>query len=645
MISIIIPTYNSIAKMSTTFDSLRALGDVVPHEVIFVDDCSTDGTYETLLEESRDTAPWSVSQLAKNSGSAAAPRNAGISRATGEYLFFLDADDEIISEGLKVAYEFAEKYGSDAVRSTIISVRPDGSEVKVDTVPRWDSIKDPTSRLRAIVRHQSLTCSFLMRRRVVVENEITFDEFRRIGEDITFSARVLAKCDKIAYRDRSIRKYVKSGQGEESVTQKIRDADFRGFFESWEDVEATLDGVGISFMKEHGRAALLYALRQYVWFKTEDLTAETFDDFSSFLNRHWAVISEYAIDSRYLPVVQSARDGKFDEFIASTRLRMLIAGHDLKFVKILEPFFRRHFDVEYDKWDGHTVHSEMKSEYLLGWADFVWVEWLLGASVWYATHLRSDQRMVVRTHRSEMAADYGLQIDQTKVSKFIAIAPHCLGDFSDRFDIPRSKFSLIPNPFDVDAYEKVDNRDVRYRIGMIGIVPSLKGFHRAIELIARLREVDDRYQLHIYGKQPEDYGWVMASGRARTYYESCRTTISELGLESSIVEEGWVDTRTSLKNVGFVVSLSDYEGMQVAPGEAYCAGAQGLFRSWRGVEYCYPGEFIFDDVEAMALHILNMRDFGAFREAAARGETFMRENYALEKVEQEVLDLVLSVRG
>ena len=402
MISIVIPTYNSIAKMSSTLDSLRALENVVPHEVIFVDDYSSDGTYEALLGESRAMTSWSVDRLEKNSGSAAAPRNAGIRRAKGDYLFFLDSDDEILPEGLKVAYEFAVKYGSDAVRSTIISVRPDGSELKVDAVPRWDSIKDPTSRLRAIVRYQSLTCSFLMRRSVVVENGITFDEFRRIGEDITFSARVLAKCGKIAYRDRPIRKYVKSGQGEESVTQKIRDSDFRGFFESWEDVETPLDGAGISFMKEHGRAALLYALRQYVWFKAEDLTAETFADFSDFLNRHWATISEYTMDSRYLTVVQSARDGKFDEFVASTRLRMLVAGHDLKFVKIFEPFFRRHFDLEYDKWDGHTAHSETKSEYLLDWADFVWVEWLLGASVWYAKRLRSDQRLVVRTHRSEI---------------------------------------------------------------------------------------------------------------------------------------------------------------------------------------------------------------------------------------------------
>lgn len=645
MISIIIPTYNSIAKMPATLASLRALDGVVPHEVVFIDDCSNDGTYEAVLEESASERSWTVHRLEVNSGSAAAPRNEGIRHASGEYLFFLDSDDEILPDGLKAAYEFAEKYESDAVRSTIVSVRPDGSETKVDAVPRWDSIKDRTSRLRAIVRYQSLTCSFLMRRAIVQDNDITFDEFRRIGEDITFTARVLSKCEKIAYRDLPIRKYLKTGQSEESVTQKIRDSDFREFFESWEDVEATLDGSGISFMKEHGRAALLYALRQYVWFKTEDITPETFAAFSDFLNRHWATISEYQIESRYLPVVEAARDGNREAFTSNTRLRLLVVGHDLKFIKILEPFFRRHFDLEYDKWGSHTAHDEVRSEYLLGWADYVWVEWLLGASVWYSQRVRSDQRLIVRTHRSEMTADYGLQIDQSNVHKFIAIAPHCLGDFSDRFDIPRSKFALIPNPFDVDSYQKIDNDDARFRIGMVGIVPTLKGFHRAVELIARLREEDDRYQLHVYGKQPEAYSWVMASERARMYYESCRTMIAERGLESAIVEEGWVDTRKNLKNVGFVVSLSDYEGMQVAPGEAFCAGGQGLFRPWRGVEYCYPDEFIFEDTEAMAEHILSMRDRDAFEETSARGESFIRENYALPIVEGEVMNLLLAVRG
>ena len=52
---------------------------------------------------------------------------------------------------------------------------------------------------------------------------------------------------------------------------------------------------------------------------------------------------------------------------------------------------------------------------------------------------QSRHRLVIRAHRSEMTVDYGLDTELSKVAKIIAIAPHSLNDFSDRFDIPYGK--------------------------------------------------------------------------------------------------------------------------------------------------------------------------------------------------------------
>lgn len=648
MISIVIPTYNSISKMDLTLESLRAIPEKVPHEVVFVDDQSKDETFEILSALCEQNENWKIYRLPENSGSAAKPRNYGLERATGEFLFFLDSDDILIPEGLANAYEHAIKFDSDAVRNSLQVVAPDGTTRMSDRIPGWDKIKDPSSRLRAVAKFQSLTCSFLMRRDVVIDNEIRFMESRRIGEDITFSSEVLTKCQNVAYRDVPIRKYVKNDDDEGSVTQKLNSSNFKDFIEAWSDVDDILGTSGVSFIKEHGHAAMDYALRQFIWFKTEDLNREVFDFFSQFCNTHWNYISTFKFSRRLNELVLAARDGNYEQFVEACKIRLVLAGHDLKFMNDLLPELKKRYHVRTDKWTGHTTHDEAQSRELLEWTDYVWVEWLLGAAVWYSKNVMSRHRLVIRAHRSEMTVDYGLDLNLSKVSKIVAIAPHSLNDFSDRFDIPYEKFELIPNAFDVEAYKtEAENPDERrFQLAMIGTVPSLKGFHKAIELLAQLRAVDERYQLNVYGKKYSEYAWVMNSASARKYYSMCDSRIDELGLTDSIQYEGWVNTKESLRNVGYALSLSDFEGMQVAPGEAFCAGGQGLFLPWRGVEACYPNEFIFDTIETMRDYILALQnDETSFARASNYGREFMLERYDVKIVTSRVLDLLDRVRA
>ncbi|WPR66131.1 glycosyltransferase [Glutamicibacter protophormiae] len=648
MISIVIPTFNSISKMDMTLESLRAIPEKVPHEVIFVDDQSKDGTFDVLASECQSNENWKIYRLPENSGSAAKPRNYGLEVATGEFLFFLDSDDILIPEGLANSYAHAVKFDSDAVRNSLQVVAPDGTTRMSDRVPGWDKIKDSGSRLRAITKYQSLTCSFLMRRDVVMENNIRFMESRRIGEDITFSSEVLTKCQRLSYRDVPIRKYVKNDDEEGSVTQKLTSSNFRDFIEAWSDVEEILGTSGVSFIKEHGHAAMDYALRQFILFKTEELNREVFNVFSEFCNKHWNNISTFKFSRRLHELVLAARDADYEQFVDACKIRLVLAGHDLKFMNEILPELKKRYKVRIDKWTGHTTHDKAQSRELLEWTDYVWVEWLLGAAVWYSKNVTSRHRLVIRAHRSELTVDYGLDLQLSKVAKIISIAPHSMNDFSDRFDIPFEKFELIPNAFDVEGYKtEPDNAaERRFQIAMIGTVPALKGFHRAIELLAQLRERDERFQLNVYGKKHSEYVWVMNSESERKYYSMCDSRIAELGLEDSIHYQGWIDTKESLRNVGYALSLSDFEGMQVAPGEAFCAGGQGLFLPWRGVQACYPSEFIFESIEEMAEYIQDMQnDSTSYERAANYGREFMLERYDIKIVSNQVLDLLERIRA
>ena len=85
--SVIIPVFNRAELIRPTLDSVLAQ-DAPDHEILVVDDGSTDGTLDVLA-----TYGTRIRVLAqKNSGPAVA-RNLGIQQARGEYIATLDSDD------------------------------------------------------------------------------------------------------------------------------------------------------------------------------------------------------------------------------------------------------------------------------------------------------------------------------------------------------------------------------------------------------------------------------------------------------------------------------------------------------------------------------------------------------------------------
>jgi len=95
-VSVIIPSYNSTRTLAVCLESV-AQQTYSPVEVIVVDDCSTDGSAQ--IAESMGVR---VLRTAVNSGQCAA-RNLGAEHATGDVLFFLDADIGLDTGGVAAA--------------------------------------------------------------------------------------------------------------------------------------------------------------------------------------------------------------------------------------------------------------------------------------------------------------------------------------------------------------------------------------------------------------------------------------------------------------------------------------------------------------------------------------------------------------
>lgn len=83
-------------------------------EVICIDDCSTDGTYEKLKEYEEKDGRVKVLRNSKNQG-LAFNRNKSLELATGKYVMFVDGDDIMHKDLVKKAVEYAENNSSDMV--------------------------------------------------------------------------------------------------------------------------------------------------------------------------------------------------------------------------------------------------------------------------------------------------------------------------------------------------------------------------------------------------------------------------------------------------------------------------------------------------------------------------------------------------
>lgn len=655
LLSIIVPMHNAVEKMGLCLDSLARLEHCISLqrvlngryvEILFIDDFSTDGTYEILQDECKSRSNWRLLRTNHNTGSPSTPRNMGLGAATGEFVFFLDGDDELAAEGIAGALAMAEANDYDVVRGPVEIYYRGDRRVLVDQIhpPANASVSE---MMVAIARGQSLNCSALWRKSLLKIHELEFDSGTRMGEDIVFTAAALSKADSIGYVDTPLFHYVRQPGGGGSSMHYFSGRELRELVTSWQSVEDYFASQGLSYLELHGDRTVNYALRLIIRYHDRDKIAdEDLEIFSNFFQRNAAILSGITFkDPHVKEMVSTLATAEPAAFWSLVKPRLLIAGHDLKFIKPAIPLLRQRYQIRIDEWPTEVIHNARQSSEMLAWADFVWVEWLTAAAVWYADRIKPTQDLIVRMHRYELGRSYGDRIRQSAVSTFVAIAPHCLEDMIERFSFDRVKVRFIPNFYFVDKYEKADPRDESriFRLAMIGAVPQRKGYLQALELLARLRSIDKRFTLSVLGKQPSDFPWVANDPLEQAYFSSCEDFIQRSDLEAAVEHRGWSNTLTTSREFGFVLSMSEHEGSHVGPGEAFCAGNQGVFLPWRGVEYVYPESAVFSDVSVMAEYILAMRDPAAFNEAALSGQRYMRENYDVDLFVNRVHELLRSL--
>ena len=129
-VSVIIPAHNAGKYLKGCLDSIlgQTLRDI---EVFCVDDGSTDDTAAILAEYAgRDPR---VKLLATNHVGAYKARREGLAHATGEYIYFMDADDELKECALKELVDRADAEQLDEIVFTADVFSDDGDEADLES--------------------------------------------------------------------------------------------------------------------------------------------------------------------------------------------------------------------------------------------------------------------------------------------------------------------------------------------------------------------------------------------------------------------------------------------------------------------------------------------------------------------------------
>lgn len=106
LISVIIPTYNRSTVLQRAIDSVLAQS-FTHFELIIVDDGSDDNTHELLLSL---IDSQKIKYFKQNNLGVSAARNLGAKNANGDYLAFLDSDDEWLPNKLAIQNDYLSNF-------------------------------------------------------------------------------------------------------------------------------------------------------------------------------------------------------------------------------------------------------------------------------------------------------------------------------------------------------------------------------------------------------------------------------------------------------------------------------------------------------------------------------------------------------
>lgn len=192
ILSIIIPVYNVEKYLRRCLDSVMSQS-FRDYELLLVDDGSSDSSGAICDEYAvRDER---IRVFHKTNGGVSSARNVGLEHAKGEWIYFVDADDEVLADGISSMLGAASGY--EAVLASFESCNRDGERLYQTTIgtnkimSREDSIRTLYGESKTLVGVWGWLWVRLFRNEIIKKNNLRFETNVSYNEDGLFIAEYI----------------------------------------------------------------------------------------------------------------------------------------------------------------------------------------------------------------------------------------------------------------------------------------------------------------------------------------------------------------------------------------------------------------------------------------------------------------------
>ncbi|MBQ6395958.1 glycosyltransferase, partial [Candidatus Saccharibacteria bacterium] len=158
LVSLIVPIYNVADFLPRCLSSISA--QAYPAlEIILVDDGSTDSSGRLCNEFKTEHKNLNVKLIRQTNRGLSAARNAGIQHASGEYVAFLDADDELIPDAITYLISLALKHSTPISICPHYEQRPNGARKNFNQQQYKTAVLSVEEALRRMLNEQGFMVS------------------------------------------------------------------------------------------------------------------------------------------------------------------------------------------------------------------------------------------------------------------------------------------------------------------------------------------------------------------------------------------------------------------------------------------------------------------------------------------------------
>ena len=202
VLSFVVPCYNVEKYIQRCLDSIYACGlEEDCFEVLCVNDCSTDNTIVILNSNQKSHSNLRIINHESNKGLGGG-RNTGIREARGKYLWFVDSDDEVITNCFPDTLSKAVEKDLDVLCFNYCRIDEAGRELSRHLVFDETPVSDGYSFVNkvfgdSIVYHMGYVVRFLYRTDYLRSHQLFFPE-QVHWEDTVFMPKSILLAERIA---------------------------------------------------------------------------------------------------------------------------------------------------------------------------------------------------------------------------------------------------------------------------------------------------------------------------------------------------------------------------------------------------------------------------------------------------------------